>query len=82
MELTIADPVDFTSAGYHRHFRQVPGVEVKKVRLIELARSAENDRPFDVLLLPIANCHGVAPSTGLIKDLFSYVFHWGSKIEV
>lgn len=73
IELTIADPIDLTSAGYHRHFRQVPGVEIKKGRLVDVAKSPDSGRPYDVLLLPMPNCHGVAPSSGIIKELFRYV---------
>lgn len=72
IELTIADPIDLTSAGYHRHFRQVPGVEIKKGRLVDVAKSRDSDRPYDVLLLPVPNCHGVAPASGIVKEIFTY----------
>lgn len=72
IELTIADPVDVTAAGYHRHFRQVPGVEVKSGRLADIAKMAESSRPYDALILPMPNCHGVPPFSGLVKDIFSY----------
>lgn len=75
LELTIADSVDATSASLHRHFRQTPGVDLKKARLVEIARAANADNQFDVLILPLPNCHGVSPASGLIQEICTYVPH-------
>jgi len=82
LELTIADPADTTSASYHRHFRQMPGVDLKKARLVEIARAANTDNPFDVLILPLPNCHGVPPASGLIRDICKYVSHVSRKAGI
>lgn len=77
IEVTFADPVEVQLAPYYRHFRQIPGIDVKTGRLTDLSRplTATSEPPFDVLLLPLPNCHGVIPSAGYLKELFSYVFH-------